>query len=233
MCQVYRSKGERRQIASYYTADFTIDIGDRARPAQARAPRRDAAQLIDRRDVRCELGRGTDSWRKPSIDWWSWVWTVPPGRVLDPMRQRGLMPNLDALLAGAASGTLPLDRSPGHDGRLDDHDDRLRPAPAWRLRPPLLRRGRRPDEGQPLGPDPRPDALAPACRCRPDRSSASTCPACILRSRSRASSSRAWTPRISRRPCRPARSSPPAARPRCPATAWAISGSTPPSRSKS
>ena len=34
------------------------------------------------------------------------TWTV-----LDPMRRRGLMPNLDALLAGAAHGTLALDRS--------------------------------------------------------------------------------------------------------------------------
>ena len=50
------------------------------------------------------------------------TWTV-----LDPMRRRGLMPNLDALLARSAHGTLrSIDPARDH-GRLDDDDDRLRP----------------------------------------------------------------------------------------------------------
>ena len=77
------------------------------------------------------------------------------------------MPNLDALLARSAHGTLRSIDPAGDHGRLDDHDDRLRPGPARRLRPPLLRRRRRPDEGQPLGPRPRADLLAPALRGRP------------------------------------------------------------------
>ena len=85
------------------------------------------------------------------------TWTV-----LDPMRRRGLMPNLDALLARSAHGTLRSIDPAGDLGRLDDHDDRLRPGPARRLRPPLLRRRRRPDEGQPLGAGAGADLLAPA-----------------------------------------------------------------------
>ena len=129
--------------------------------------------------------------------------------VLDPMRQRGLMPNLDALLAGAASRDAALDDPAGHDGRLDHDDDRLRAGAARRLRPPLLRRRRRADEGQPLGPDPRPDRLAPALRHRAIDRLASTCRACIRRSRCGGSSSRAWMRRISQPPSRPRPSSPP------------------------
>ncbi len=86
--------------------------------------------------------------------------------VLDPMRSRGLMPNLDALLSGAAHGTLRSIIPAGHDGRVDDDDDRLRTRPARCLRPPVLRRRRRPNEGQSLGPDPRAHGLAPALRGR-------------------------------------------------------------------
>ena len=95
------------------------------------------------------------------------TWTV-----LDPMRRRGLMPNLDALLGRSAHGTLRSIDPAGHHGGLDDHDDRLRPGAARRLRPSLLRHRRRPDEGEPLGPGPRADLLAPALRTPAGRSSA-------------------------------------------------------------
>ena len=44
--QIYRSKGERHQIAGYYAADFTIDLDPTAAPglgASGRAPARSAA----------------------------------------------------------------------------------------------------------------------------------------------------------------------------------------------
>jgi len=36
--QLYRSKGERRQIAAYYTAEFVIDVGTAAQPARHPGP---------------------------------------------------------------------------------------------------------------------------------------------------------------------------------------------------
>ena len=36
---IYRSKGERRQIAGYYEADFTIDVDRRPRPPASEDPR--------------------------------------------------------------------------------------------------------------------------------------------------------------------------------------------------
>ena len=95
------------------------------------------------------------------------TWTV-----LDPMRRRGLMPNLDALLAGAAHGTLTSTIPPVttaawttmmtgcNPPRHGVFDHRYYDAAAGQ------------DEGQPLGPDPRSDALAAARRRRPDASSA-------------------------------------------------------------
>ena len=62
----------------------------------------------------------------------SWATTAVLGldgatwSVLDPMRRRGLMPNLDALLSGASHGTLRSDYPAGDHGRLDHDDDRLR-----------------------------------------------------------------------------------------------------------
>ena len=147
------------------------------------------------------------------------TWTV-----LDPMRQRGLMPNLDALSRPRGIGHAAVDHPAGHDGGLDDHDDRLRAGAARRVRSSLLRRGRRADEGQPLRPDPRPDRLALALGHgtvdRLAQRAGLVSPAQGARNR-RLGHGRA-PPRG--RTFRPLPSSPPGSTPRHPATAWATSG---------
>ena len=144
------------------------------------------------------------------------TWTV-----LDPMRQRGLMPNLDALLADArrtgrcarsippvttaAWTTMMTGCGPARHGVFDH---RYYDAAAGRMKVNHSGRIRVPDR------------LAPALRQPAGRSSASTCPGLYPAARrSAGSSSRAWTrptstPRSRRRP-----SSPPGSRPRSPATA--------------
>ena len=112
--QLYRSKGERQQISGYYPADFVIDVETAARGRGNR----------DRCSRRWRLAESFETSRASSVgllrnDSMATIldrlvvlgldgatWTV-----LDPMRRRGLMPNLDALLAGAAHGTLAVDRS--------------------------------------------------------------------------------------------------------------------------
>ena len=95
------------------------------------------------------------------------TWTV-----LDPMRQRGLDAQPRRLARPRRARHAAVVDPAGHDGGLDHHDDRLRPGAARGVRPPLLRHRRRPDEGQPFGPGPRADVLAPALAGRADRSSA-------------------------------------------------------------
>ena len=153
--------------------------------------------------------------------------------VLDPMRQRGLMPNLDAFLAGAASGTLrstipPVTTAawttmmtgcgPARHGVFDhryydavegrmkvNHSGRIRVPTLWHL---LAASGRSIVCLNVPG-------LYPPLEGAGDR---------------RLGHGRAAS---RRRPCRRPRSSPPAARPRRPATPWATSGSAPRSRSTS
>ena len=98
--QVYRSKGERRRIAAQFHAQFTLDQSPRPEASSRRddsgstphvisspAPREEAS--MERKDRLVILGLDGATWS-----------------VLDPMRRHGLMPNLDALLARSAHGTL-------------------------------------------------------------------------------------------------------------------------------
>ena len=77
--------------------------------------------------------------------------------VLDPFRSRGLLPNLDALLDRSAYGTLRSTIPPVTTAAWTTMMTGCDPSRPRRVRPPLLRRPRRPDEGQPLRP-------RPACR---------------------------------------------------------------------
>ncbi len=152
--------------------------------------------------------------------------------VLDPMRQRGLMPNLDAYLAGAASGTLrstipPVTTAawttmmtgcgPARHGVFDhryydaaegrmkvNHSGRIRVPTLWHL---LSASGRSIVCLNVPG-------LYPPLKVRGIVVSGMDAPHL-------------------RRRCRRHRSSPPAARPRRPATAWATSGNARLSRSTS
>ncbi len=100
---LYRSKGERNRIACYFHAELDIDRSipaavttpprPRVEPARTRPiprPRRSQESPMTGRDQRL-LILGLDGA----------TWTV-----LDPMRRLGHMPNLDALLARSAHGTL-------------------------------------------------------------------------------------------------------------------------------
>ena len=152
--------------------------------------------------------------------------------VLDPMRRRGLMPNLDALLAGAAHGTLrsiipPVTTAawttmmtgcgPARHGVFDHRyydaaEGRMKVNHSGRIRVP--------------------DRLAPALRHRPlDRLAQPAGPVSPHQG-ARGSSFRAWMRPTSRRRFRPPPSSPPGWTPRRPVTAWVTSGSGPRNRSK-
>ena len=111
---IYRSKGERHQIAGYYEADFTIDLepgvrqhrpaSDDPRGARHGGPlslaSRGSAGAARPWTIRNDpMPKTVDRLLVLGLDGATWT-------VLDPMRQRGLMPNLDAFLARAASGTL-------------------------------------------------------------------------------------------------------------------------------
>ena len=152
--------------------------------------------------------------------------------VLDPMRQRGLMPNLDAFLAGAASGTLrstipPVTTAawttmmtgcgPARHGVFDhryydavegrmkvNHSGRIRVPTVWHL---LAATGR-----------------SIVCLNVPGLYPPLKVPGMVVSG---------MDAPISRPPSRRPRNSPPGASPRRPATAWVISGSAPPARSKS
>ena len=128
------------------------------------------------------------------------------------------MPNLDALLGPVGPRDAPVVHPAGHLGRLDDHDDRLRPGPARRLRPPLLRRRRRPAQGQPRPAGPRPDLLAPALRLGPVGRQPEPAGDLSARWPSGGSSSRGWTPPTSTPRSRAPPPSPSGSGPRSPAT---------------
>ena len=153
--------------------------------------------------------------------------------VLDPMRQRGLMPNLDAFLAGAASGTLrstipPVTTAawttmmtgcgPARHGVFDhryydaaegrmkvNHSGRIRVPTVWHLLAASRPVDRLPERAGPV-----PAAQGP----RDGR---------LGHGRAPPRGRPLGGPGVRR----------PAARPRRPATAWATSGSGPRSRSTS
>ena len=98
------------------------------------------------------------------------TWTV-----LDPMRRRGLMPNLDALLAQVRARDLALDVPPVTSAAWTTMMTGCGPARHGVFDHRYYDVRRRPDEGQPLGPGPGPDLLAPPLATPAGRSSASTC----------------------------------------------------------
>ena len=147
------------------------------------------------------------------------TWTV-----LDPMRRRGLMPNLDAFLAGTASGTLRWIVPARDDRRLDHHDDgrparhgifdhRYYDAVEGRMKVNHWGRIRVPAVWHLLAPSGRQSSPSTYRAV-----SALKVPGIVV------SGINAPT---SRRPCRRPPSSLPAASPRRPVTAWATSGSAP------
>ena len=150
-CQFERSpalslKGERRQIADYYAADFT-DRGHRCGglPARERsAPMRTGRRSAELLRFQVPVGRRLDEERSDAevrlIDWLSWASMARPGTCWTPMRARGLMPEPRCVSSPPPPpGRLRLDDPSRHDGRLDHHDDRVRAGASRSLRPPLLR----------------------------------------------------------------------------------------------
>jgi SAM-dependent methyltransferase len=72
---IYRSKGERQQLAGYYHADFTVEMGIELLPSAAtREARFDVAQAAtagSRKHDPKKAGNGKKSlWRHPSIAYW-------------------------------------------------------------------------------------------------------------------------------------------------------------------
>ena len=100
--RIYRSKLERRRLSDHYRATFQLDH----RPASA-LPVPDPIKITPKSVVHrtAHPDHGRTSMSQPErllilgLDGATWS-------VLDPMRQRGVMPNLDALLARSAHGTL-------------------------------------------------------------------------------------------------------------------------------
>ncbi len=163
---IYRSSIERRRLRDHYRATFQFDLrpGSVLRPPTRSQASRPLPSPVASRVFTTAAKEPTcpspDRLLILGLDGATWS-------VLDPMRRRGVMPNLDALLATLGPRDAPELHPARHLGRLVDHDDRVRPRPPRRVRPPLPRRRRRPPEGQPLGADPRPDGLAAAFRLRP------------------------------------------------------------------
>ncbi len=96
--QVYRSKGERLRLRHHFKSDLTLDLN----PAPRETSDRPAipAQLSPQPEFREEAPMSrTERLVILGLDGATWS-------VLDPMRERGLMPNLDALLSRSAHGTL-------------------------------------------------------------------------------------------------------------------------------
>ena len=136
LAQVYRSKGERQQVSAYYSADFTLDV---ASPRQRRLRSAGGAGGSFRHGLRVSDADDARSPRHPRTR----------RRDLDGARPDASA-RADAQPRRAAGAIGPRNAAVVHtardDGRLDHHDDRLRPGAARSLRPPLLRRRRRPDE---------------------------------------------------------------------------------------
>ncbi len=106
--RIYRSQIERRRLRDYYKATFQLDIRPAPEPPPVvRSPRfefRDVPSFDDSCPFTPQhLGRTamTQPERLMILGLDGATWSV-----LDPMRQRGVMPNLNALLARSAHGTL-------------------------------------------------------------------------------------------------------------------------------
>jgi len=107
--QVYRSRGERRRLRDHFRADLALDFSPRPAPALTSTPSPEATRSRTDPAAPAHSPRPHPS-REESmprterlvilgLDGATWS-------VLDPMRRRGVMPNLDALLARSAHGTL-------------------------------------------------------------------------------------------------------------------------------
>ena len=90
------------------------------------------------------------------------TWTV-----LDPMRARGVMPNLDALLERSAHGTLRSTIPPVTTAAWTTMMTGCDPSRHGVFDHRYYDAAERPDEGQPLGPRPGAERLADALRRRP------------------------------------------------------------------
>ncbi len=98
--QVYRSKIERRRLRDHYQASFQFDFRPESVPVAPPEPKR----IINTTPVLHQSREGaamSKSERLVILGLDGATWSV-----LDPMRDRGVMPNLDALLARSAHGTL-------------------------------------------------------------------------------------------------------------------------------
>ena len=102
--QVYRSKGERLRLKDHFKADLALELNPQSSSIAPLSPRSSplGAAQSPRPELRKEATMPmprTERLVILGLDGATWS-------VLDPMRERGLMPNLDALLGRSAHGTL-------------------------------------------------------------------------------------------------------------------------------